>query len=265
MLDIGELDIHQGIDLYGSNAYSDESFFYRAVVRSINDVNSNNYPFSFFDLELSEYDKFTLSLLEINDGLDLFLSYSGKESWTEEVLDFLYSITKKGHEKVAHISSIVINRVEQIILASSYYNAEIKIIAHNRQEQNYFPSWHIDKTFAEESIIEAEQEQLQNVFIFTLKGPSTLFQAASLQIREEFNSFASETSHTYGYDNYNNIYQEHSLNQLFDINKSKSAEFGQGSVHLAGYINGTIHASPTATERLVIIVTPGDIDLLKKT
>lgn len=84
------------------------------------------------------------------------------------------------------------------------------------------------------------------------------------ELRERFNLMANESSHSVGYDRSLTYVQGEGLDKLFDVKNSYSANFGQGSVHLAGRLHGTIHATPKGEERLLLIITPGDELVIKK-
>lgn len=218
--------------------------------------------FAFFDLHLSDYENYILSGIKIKDS-NFLVSYSGLNGLEDQVMKFLSSVIDESQQGFIseQVAWLIIKLTSNIIGASAYNDAVVSMIAYNDGEDGYFPSWHVDKTHAEEMNLQVRGStwlDTQNVFIVTLKGASTLYHPMDDQLRKQFNAIASETAHTYGYGTDLRYIPKEGLDKLFDLNNSSSAKFGQGSVHLAGYLHGAVHTTPTGAERLLLMVTPGE-------
>jgi hypothetical protein len=241
------------------------------ISESIAHLQPNIASFDFFDLMLSDYDHYVLSKVKIKD-FSILVPYSELNHLQNEINAFLNEVLDQPQEGFisGETAKIAIRLISNIIAASGHHDAVVSMIAYNNGMGDYFPCWHVDKTHREEitgSSPEKDLEDTQNVFIITLKGPSTLYQHTDENLRQQFNVIANETSHSYGYGKGLDYVPGEGLDKLFNIMNSRSADFGWGSVHLAGHTYGAVHATPPGEERLVMIITPGDkstIDELKK-
>jgi len=235
-----------------------------SISNSITKLQPDELSFAFFDLGLSEYDYYILSKIKITDS-NTFTTYSELNNLQNKTADFLGLVLDQSQEDYIadKVATLSVRLVNNIIAASGHNDAVVSMIAYNDGLDGYFPCWHIDKT-QEEEIQKQISISTQNVFIITLKGASTIYHVMDAKLREKFNLIANESSHSYGYDRTLTYVQGEGLDKLFNVKNSYSANFGQGSVHLAGFLHGTIHATPEGEERLVLIVTPGDELVIQK-
>lgn len=224
----------------------------------------NGLSFAFYDLVLSDYERYILSKVKITDS-NTFTAYSVLNNLQNRTAQFLDSVVDKNQEDsiADEMATLAVKLVNNIMAASSYNDAVVSMIAYNDELDGYFPCWHVDKTHEEETQNQVSSNA-QNVFIITLKGASTIYHMMDGELRKKFNLIANESSHSYGYDRSLSYVQGEGLDSLFDIKNSYSANFGQGSVHLAGYLHGTVHATPPGKERLLLIVTPSDDLIIRK-
>ena len=193
-----------------------------------------------------------LASAKITD-FNVMSSYSNNEDLAKQIENFL-SNTLSNNDFISEINQIILSLINYILVAADFDFARVSLMAQNEDLESYFPSWHIDKTIAEEN--NSVETSAEYVFIIALKGSSTLYHSIDDLTRSEFFQIANESSHSYGYDK--NLYyiKDQGLDSLFNIEHSKSAHYGQGSVHLAGKLKGAVHSSPEGEERMILIVTP---------
>ncbi|AIL64814.1 hypothetical protein NOVO_02095 [Rickettsiales bacterium Ac37b] len=243
----------------------------RAVISEIHHAIENLEhglaAFSFYDLHFNNYEHEILSNLKL--ASTNFLTLYSENNLISNLLTFLDSVIDQDSHIVNMVSNLelagIIARITfNIIDGSGYEDATISLIAYHNGLGEYFPSWHIDKTFAEEIGSDFGCASSQNVFIITLKGASTLYHEMNKTVQEEFNLLANSSTHSYGYDENLEYMQGQGIDRLFKIATSESAEFGEGSVHLAGKLKGTIHSTSPGLERWVVIVKPYDHELIQR-
>ncbi len=258
-------------DLNQQICYSKNHELVLGVSRAISKLDSETSGFAFFDLGLSESDLKVLNQLDIDD-FKFYTNYGELSILDTQLTDYIKSLSSedKNHLLASHLSQLITNISNNILEASGFPQALINVRSFvNGTEDGYFPNWHIDKSIAE--VINPDNSSIKAscgiMFIFLLKGETTLFHPISIKQRDLFHLEANESAYTYGYD-YNLTYiKGEGLDKMFDISKVSSANFGKGSVHLVGHQCGTIHAVPSSKERLFINIFPGsesDISAMKK-
>lgn len=239
--------------------------------RAISKLDFETQGFAFFDLALSESDLKALNQLDI-DNSKFYTNYGELLLLETQLTDYIKSLSSKDKNNLlsSHIAQLISNISVNILEASGFPQALINVRSFLcGTDDGYFPNWHIDKSIAE--VISPDKNSLEAscgiMFIFLLKGETTLFHPITVEQRDLFHLEANETAYTYGYD-YNLTYiKGEGLDKMFNVSKASSAKFGKGSVHLAGHQCGTIHAVPPSKERLFINVFPGsksDIEAMKK-
>lgn len=238
----------------------------RVIFTEISDAVSSlsyeNAPFAFFDLMLSDYDKDLLSQIKIKEFGAVVVS-GELVKLPSKITEFFNSVLEQQNQDAltSLLAKLMGNIISKIIAVSNTNAAVVSMLAYNEGLGEYYPSWHIDKTQAEEIMAPCSEIQLhetQNVFIVTLKGASTRYHHLDLDTRVQFNRLANESSHAYGYDSAQNYVPGQGIDKLFSLQNSYAANIGFGSVHLAGHLHGTVHTTPEGDERLLFIVTPSD-------
>jgi hypothetical protein len=237
------------------------------ITEAISKLNTENEGFAFFDLGLSNYDQEILESLIIDDFH--FYTNCGEEYLLEsQMIDFIESLSTNNENKQisTHVASIITNISNDILYATGYEQALINVRSFvNGSGDDYFSNWHIDKSM--EEIIYLDQTIIKNpcssIFIFVLKGETTLFHPINVEQRDLFHLKANESEYTYGYDYNLGYIKGEGLDKIFDLSYTSSAKIGQGSVHLAGKECGAIHAVPVYEKRLFIGVFPGSKSNIK--
>lgn len=228
---------------------------------ALSDLKHSEHTFAFFNLGLSTYELEVLEKISIK--CTLMLTYLAEENAFQDKAANLLSLcaTENNDTEASRVIGNIITRVTSNIIAASNYSDALIEIRGKHTESSFFPGWHIDKTF--EEILDINNAQSQNhqpVFIFTLKGPTTLFQSTDKNTHNSFKLITKEFTYSYGYDKEALEANRGVIEQMFDYSQSHSTTIGQASVHLAGYNSGTIHSVPNlkvGDERLVVLVTPG--------
>ena len=230
------------------------------IINAIESLRSGD--FAFFNLNLSDQTKTALSKIQIQEPGILGL-YSNLHNLHDKAMGFLreHALSNKDAPYAFDVSKAIIEIVSSILCACGYNDAEVTIRTHN-QDPRYFPLWHIDKSHAE--AMGLSESDNKSIFVIALKGAPTLYQHTNSTLRKEFNLLANESSYTYGYDYTRQYTQGEGLDKLLPINRAVQSNFGEGSVHLAGHVRGTIHAIPDAKERLVIVVMPDKTEIIKQ-
>jgi hypothetical protein len=232
----------------------------KEISDTVSVMESSGKGYGFYDLGLQEAEQGLLASIHIAD-FNVLATYSSKDDFESEILSYLSSVIDQDNNNLPGISSITNKIINSILVGSGSSAASISMIAYNDGDYNYFPTWHIDKTHKEELGIAdqtCDDNDSQNVFIIALHGAPTLYHPINQEMRNQFNLLANETAHSYGYDKNMRYQANEGLDKLFRIETSEFASFNQGGVHKAGYLSGAIHSTPLGSERLVLIVTPGD-------
>ena len=222
----------------------------------------------FFDLGFTSDDRRAISQIEIQNSKNIVLfGLNNLQNQAERFFEeFALPLDKNLRETAVHLSCLIVKIVANIMAVARFESAEVVLRTHHKSESGtYFPAWHIDKR--DDEIIQPRPDvsyfDIQHVFILALHGESTLFQSMPLQARLQWNILANESYYAYGYDSADHYVSGHGLDEMFNVSESISAEFGQGSVHIAGHMNGTIHACPPLGDgRALVIITPGNFSTI---
>jgi hypothetical protein len=231
------------------------------ITMAMSALDQNNTDFTFFDLGLSDYDIAILDQLVI-DNMGFYTNYGQIYSLESEITEFIKTLSLNGlnNQSAVHVSSLINNISKNILNASGYESGLVDVRGFiEGLNDGYFPNWHVDKSIEEVIDInhQLKSHPCGSMFIFLLKGNTTIYHPTNPSLREQFYQLANESAYTYGYD-YNLEYiKGEGLDNIFSINNTYSAKFGQGSVHLTGKECGAIHAVPMSQERLFIRVFPG--------
>jgi hypothetical protein len=235
------------------------------IANAVSNLKSIEADFAFFDLGLTDYDKQILDSLVI-DTPNFYSNYGKLSILESDVTAFVKSLSVKGSNDhaSAHVSSLIVKISSHILEAIGYDNALIDVRGFiGGSNSGYFPNWHLDKSV--EEVIDIHKKlktpSCANMFIFLLKGDTTLYHPSNHALRAQFNNLAKETAYTYGYDENLRYYVKgKGLDKIFSINNTYWPKFGEGSVHLTGKECGAIHSVPMSQERLFIRVFPSSIE-----
>lgn len=233
-----------------------------SVGQAINSL--SYYGFAFFDPFLSEHEHWLLSQINVQRA-DTMNVYADLPSLYKESDNF---IKAAGLEPIrSHLSSelaLLVSKIIRNVMALSGYDDCQVAIATYLKDPYYYPFWHVDKNHNELLGLKGDYSlsQTKKVFIFTLKGETTLYQKADQTIRNAFNEMANETSYVFGPSHFNYIPGQ-GLDKLFNVNNAISPSFTLGSVHFSGYEYGTIHSTPDTENRMILIISPGERSLIK--
>lgn len=251
------------VDLRYNQCNQDEYLAVAVIKDASADLSPDGEQYAFYNLNLSDYELNLLAQIHIMD-FNVLATVSFVQDFPEKISSFLGSVLECGDNLLVptQVSLIALKLISNIIAASNYSDATVNFIAYNNGDSSYYPCWHIDKTHAEE--LREPFLGNQNVYIVTLKGPSTLYHKMDHDIRLKFNLLANESRHSYGYDKFVHYVKNEGIYALLSNSNSESAAFGKGAVHLAGRWSGTVHSTPEGAERLVLIVTPGDKDAIER-
>lgn len=225
--------------------FDKESSDIKDITRAISDI----------DQDTATLDQFVI------DKMGFYSNYGQISLLESQVTEFLKTLSLNGsnNQSAVHIASLIYNISKNILNATGYDEGLINVRGFTAGlNDGYFPNWHVDKSV--EEVIDIEHQLTKNhcdhMFIFLLKGNTTLFHSTSQTLREKFYLMANESAYTYGYD-YNLQYiKGEGLDKILSINNTYRPDFGQGSVHLTGKECGTIHAVPESRERLFISIFP---------
>lgn len=240
-----------GLLVFDTDQYTTCSANSSNEIQELAQISNNLQPggFEFFDLHLSDFQKTILQ--QISPQHEIVVGYySDFDSMNDQIYKFItrFALNNPNEFLATEITKIITNLISIIIASSGREDAEI-LIRSAKEKPHRFPDWHIDKTHEE---IYYGQNTSQLVYILPLNGEATLFYPPNLINRETLNP----TFGNYFYVHPYNATLDHDY-QL-DLKNAQTASFGQGSVHLAGYTNGTVHASPNSDSRLLLIITPSD-------
>lgn len=215
--------------------------------------------FAFFDLKLSDHDKYHLEQVKpyLRDSglvVDMFTYADDIHYRTMDVLGSLSS--KISVDSKYHVANLIAKFVSLIVASSEHMEAEVIIMTHNENNEAFIDR-HIDKSHVDMLVsnlnLTATIFSSEQSFLLPLIGESTIFFSVNSAQKVEFSKLTYETFSTWG--EYNSPYPEE-INALFRGNKIYSPELGFGSIHFSGS-NGTVHAKPYIHgERLVIKVVP---------
>ena len=116
---------------------------------------------------------------------------------------------------------------------------------------------HIDKSDKDILCIKEQNlnESVQKVFLITLKGPSTIYYLQSKEAHKEVINSCKEFDYICKYQS------SEPFEYKFPPQRVLRADDYHGSVHLAGFHNGSIHAPPITNEQRVIIsIKPSSLE-----
>lgn len=213
-----------------------------------------------FDLGLSDYDKCLIDHF-ITTSQDLVRQAFDLKESTNTIEKYLLTVAPD-HENdflANHLAKVITRIATNILDSSAYDKAVIQVLAHHISPYKYYNlfqgeeslekvEWHSDKKFHE--IFDEEpvnSSQLNEMtYIFTLKGNSTLYYKADSYTHRQMIDDSFEDRSSYIIDS-----KKHKI----EIRNIYTFDFGKGSVHLNGKY-GTIHATPIADDRLLVIVSP---------
>jgi hypothetical protein len=212
--------------------------------------------FAYYELDVLKSNKVLIEQIKVRPGGYNFLVDDCAIS-ENKMFSFLQQALDNQPNFNLRLGNLISDIILKIKTLSNYNQCEVKFIAQNSYQENYFPCWHIDKTFSEHQSSFNKSDHFDKVFIVSLKGSSTLFQFCDIKCRQQFYDLANETAHTYGYSKAVPFVINKDMSELFDISQSVFASFLQGSVHRSGYNFGAIHASPNDLERFLMIITTG--------
>lgn len=279
-----ELDYQSSLEAQDPNKNFDLlqcTFEDKEVILGIREATINlaltPFSFSYFNLGFSDYDRYILDKLSINE-LSGLINCDDLLNLEQDVTNFIKSLSLKDENRsIANYIAYLITRVvNNIIDASDYENAWVYIKSdvnpngygkygpHTYCEINEIPDWHIDKNLFEMTDPYNKMAAFfkQHTYIITLKGNSTLYYKAQESIHTKFLSYTEDLDVVYSHKD---LSFSSPLLKAFDKPYSiHSTSIGKGSIHIAGKSYGTIHASPFHHERLVVVVIPQFPELITK-
>jgi hypothetical protein len=167
------------------------------------------------------------------------------------------------HSTVTALCLLTVQLLEHAITAAKsdlgYEAAMLSIIAHKGSDVRSAlpPDWHIDLAVHEKH--GQATRQPGHVVVVQLKGSPTLYVSLDEHVRNAITSSCSRTGHVYC-DVIGNIQDQRIVEEAILLRKVESAVAGrQGSIHLAGKASGAMHASPSAGDRLLLIIQFGTL------
>lgn len=205
-----------------------------------------HYNLSLSNEEISALDNFRVEKKEV---LRIFGALEGLESKIQSFIEGLSSKNANISSRIAHSITEQLSDIMAINKHSGdslFAQLRAELPDANLDRTHFTPDIHVD------GIIEIEKINPQNKYlstearyIFTIKGPSTLFfQTLSEDLRKEF------ILHDMAFGDHSSFF----YNKL-DMTDYTTAKFGQGTAFLAGMKNGAAHSVPLVdSERLVVIV-----------
>jgi hypothetical protein len=235
------------------------------ISRALSSTDLHNTQFAFFNMNLSEWDKYNLQ--EFSSCLDFAALdiVADLDNVYSETVGYISFLCPKISTEISHnLANMVTRFASSIVAASNYTDAEVILKTYGND-----PKWvldrHIDKTHQEMSSNERNNSRAysnnQYVFLLPLIGKTTMFFPVSAEKKVKFEQLAHETFVSRG-EAYSPNQME--LNALFNSSEVYSPKLGYGSVHIAGQ-NGTIHAKPdTEGGRFIVTVIPNDHSSLIK-
>lgn len=243
------------------NSY--DKFFHEEANTAIKSLNP--YEFAFFDNGLNDFEKSMLSKINIQK-VNTFNQYGKLEALHEKATKFIQKNVLKPEDALlaVEISRIISKLALNIISLSDSEDAQVSLATYLENE-SYFPFWHVDKNQYEllGKKVELNFNEASKVFLCALKGETTLYQKVDFSLHSKFNSLANDSAYVFGYSNFE-YFPGHELDKLFSVDKAVSPNLGECSVHLSGYNWGTIHATPTTKERLVLLIIPGKKEIVEE-
>lgn len=214
---------------------------------------------AFFDLGLSVSEREALHSMQIKSFQNWGL-FDKEVNYLPEIAESFahnFLLTNETVEHALAIVGIITKIVRAAISELSYDSCKITLRTYPTDHRHTTLHWHIDKQHEETLGIYLDAAKTQTNFFITLKGPNTLFYPVNQEFREDWNKVALELPFAYG----------GSVVQHLIANKSAiiSAEVGQGSIHKAGKMHGTIHARPFPEDgRFMLMITPGNFSTVQQ-
>jgi hypothetical protein len=250
------------------NEYTMESL---TIEEAISSVNNSLFGFSYFKLDIDHEHILALEKIQISQYNSLITSFKN-EFLHKNISDFMEGLSINNQQDLnKKTSDIIINITSKIINASGFRDSIILLRGNsdlwlNSEEIIKFYNtsklgWHIDKTLEEMSYKGYVSESKQLNYLFTLKGSTTLYAKHDKAYHDIFIESTSETPVGFSCLNF----KECSINDYVDSLPISSPLPMQGSVHIAGKLDGTIHASPgVIKERVVLLLSPERDDTIKR-
>lgn len=224
---------------------------------------SEDKPFVIYDLQLTQKEAESLSMLEVNSTGE-YNHYGTVDTLNNEVSIF---IEKLGNtcDVSAQISKVIMRLLQESVNASKYQSFWIALRASTAHSGFDTPRWHTDGEFYDSN---AKQYKIAIV----LKGAQTLFYDLPKENREWFNNLQNHAG-IFNEDGFLN--KELTLDSMeasrkiiasaLDNKKAISAKFGQGSIFLVGSNFAAVHSEPPIHEpRLFLSIVLGTKEQIKQ-
>lgn len=216
-------------------------------------TNLNAGEYAFFDLPITDVEWEMLQLLDPQKEENSNF-YGNLEQIKFKLPPLLkqLSLSASNTDAADQISNIIVKLISFVLASANKEEAEVSI-RNIRNEPFCSPCWHIDKTHSE--VIDKQQAGSGLVYILPLKGEATLYQPVVTKLAQ---SCFSNTEFDYTYNT------SLPLCEALDMSQVRSVAAKQGSVHISGFTNGTIHAIPDSNYRFLLVITPTDRKFLPK-
>lgn len=236
---LGENNIYTADNVYADNVYIDTM-----------ELGPSN-PYQHYNLSLSNEEISALDNLRVEkkELLRIFGTLEGLESKIQSFIEGLSSKNANISSRIAHSITEQVSDIMAINKHSGdslFVQLRAELPGTNLDRTHFTPDIHVDGII-EVEIINPQNKYLSTEarYIFTIKGPSTVFfQTLSEDLRKEFILYDMASG-------------DHSsfFNNKLDMTDYSTAKFGQGTVFLSGMKNGAVHSAPLVdSERLVVIV-----------
>lgn len=240
--------------------YLEDRALSETIIESLTKVESDLSEFAFIDYQLSLVENNALQKINVEMPLAIpfYSDLPGNYNNIKDLITF-FLMKDQDEENADILTKLIFRNLRSISSSSGFPHLFAELRAYNHKSL-HFPDWHVDKSRSE-IFIENNTESFEHdqIYLFTLKGKTTLYQHSTKQLRDEFFEIASPSEFSYGYSASLPFSSGGKLDRLFNVTDAISPQIGQITLHLAGYEKGVIHSGPGLGEneqRLVIIAKP---------
>lgn len=148
------------------------------IRNAINCLNANS-PFVFFDLVLSEEEKYIFKNIKIN-STEEYNNFGNLEVLEPELRQFIQSLGPQNEENAETIARIIGKVVQTIVQCSGPKTAWVVLRSFTPTPEYDIPRWHRNGSYY------SSYEENSYKLSITLKGPAALFYNLPNQIKEKF-------------------------------------------------------------------------------
>lgn len=212
----------------------------------------SNHNYIIFDLQLTESDLNCLEQIKVTNNKE-YSRFGDLPLLEKELPEYLKSIGNDDPEINRNTTILICKIAKQVVSASKKDSAWVTLRATIPSDKFKTPRWHSDGPFYppknSDSYYDPYYEPYghQYKFVWTPKGPSTLFYDLPDTQREEFDRLSFH-------------YDRDALHRFIDIHKAVSFEKDFGAFFIVGNMKyGAVHSEPDlVSDRLFISILPGN-------